>query len=77
MAYRFVICVDVDADSLEMAYSKLTDFMAPTARAASDDINWESSDESYDDDGDPIDPDVMQTARMKVSADGNTGQEQR
>ena len=72
MAYRFVICVDVDADDLKSAYGKLFRFMgvkqAPVGINRSD-IDWESTDENYDDDGEEIDPDVMQAARMEVFED--------
>jgi hypothetical protein len=74
MAYRFIIAVDVEADDLHLAYSKLYRFMgvkeAPVGINRSD-IDWESTDENYDEFGDEIDPDVMQNARMRVFAEEN------
>jgi hypothetical protein len=73
MAYRFVICVDIEADDLHLAYAKLYDFMGRNSPVGWNrkDLDWESTDENYDHDGDEIDPDVMQAARMEVFADRN------
>jgi hypothetical protein len=66
MNYRIVICVDIEADSLTLAYGKLHDFMGTVPT----DVEWESTDEWFDDeDGEPGDPDAMQKARMKFFAD--------
>jgi hypothetical protein len=79
MAYRFIIAVDIDADDLKSAYGKLYHFMGqrgPGVGWDRKDLDWESTDENYDDDGEEIDPDVMQKARMEVFKDpyyGNTG----
>jgi len=61
---RFVICVDVDEDNLKAAYLKLA-----TELSKIPSIEWESSDEAYDDDGEEIDPDILQDIRMRVLKD--------
>jgi len=74
MAYRIVICVDIEADSLELAYGKLYDFMKHEAPVGWDrrDLDWESTDEWFDDEhAEPQDPDVLQAARMAVFKDRN------
>lgn len=69
MAYRIVICVDIHADSLELAYGKLYDFMK---QPEGSDLDWESTDEWFDGDGtEPGDPEVLQMARMKSYKDRN------
>lgn len=69
MAYRIVICVDIHAETLEEAYGKLYDFMK---QPEGSDLDWESTDEWFDDDGTgPEDPKVLQAARMAVYKDRN------
>lgn len=63
--FRFVICVDVEADSLDEGYSKLYDTMAKVDQEA---FQWESTDEAFTPDGDVVDPKDLQRARMKKTA---------
>jgi hypothetical protein len=51
--YRLMICVDVQADSLEEAYDKVHTHMTGTG------VAWESSDEAYSPDGEQIPPSVV------------------
>lgn len=60
--FRFVICVDVEASSLEEGYSKLYDTMA---KVDTEDFQWESSDEVYNPDGGVVCEDDLVCARMK------------
>lgn len=83
MAYRIVICVDVHADDLEQAYAKVYDYMACNcgitdgahSPGCTNDIDWESSDEAFDHEGEPVDPDVLQEARMAFFAKRKIDQE--
>ena len=59
--YRFVICVDVEEQELPAAYAKLYDAMK---QISSPQLEWESTDEAYGEDGQEIDPIVLQNARM-------------
>jgi hypothetical protein len=52
--YRFIICVDIDAENDEAAYKLLREQM-DLIKAGSG-LNWESTDEAYMPDGDPVDP---------------------
>lgn len=56
--YRFVVCVDVEAEDLEAAYSKLLDRMSGN--------DWESSDEAYNPDGIEIPLSSLNEARLNV-----------
>jgi hypothetical protein len=58
--FRFVICVDVEEKDLASAYSKLYDAMA---EISSPQLEWESTDEAYFEDGEEIDPKFLQKAR--------------
>lgn len=58
--YRFVICVDVEAMSLDNAYSYLYDAMAKISNST---LEWESTDEAYFPDGEEIDPKILQKSR--------------
>ena len=60
--FRFVICVDVEADGLKEAYRSLYKHMG----LLPEDMEWESTDEWYDEDGEQGDPDVLQDVRMTV-----------
>jgi len=53
--YRFVACIDLTAESLEKAYAIL--------HGALKELEWESSDEAYED-GEEIPPEDLQQARM-------------
>lgn len=46
--FRFVICVDIPADTLKEAYMQLYSKMTESG------LEWESSDEAYDDAGEEI-----------------------
>jgi len=63
--YRLVICLDVEAYNLEQAYERVYDTMGTVD---AEDFQWESTNEAFDPEGDAIDPDEMQEARMKVFA---------
>ena len=68
--YRLVICLDVDADSLEHAYERVYRTMGSVDR---EDFQWESTDEAYDTEGGEVDPNEMQQARMTTFAKLNSG----
>jgi hypothetical protein len=59
-SYRVVVCVDVDAPNLAVAYGLVYKAMSATG------LEWESSDEWFDEDdnSDGGDPDELQAARM-------------
>ena len=63
--FRLVICLDVSADSLEDAYETVYKQMAKLTTTTKD-MDWESSDEWFDQDGVLGDPDTLQEARMRV-----------
>lgn len=63
--FRFVICVDVEAKSLEEGYSKLYDSMK---RGLSEDVEWESTDEVFNSDGVLVHKESIVKARMKKIA---------
>lgn len=58
--YRFVICVDVEESDLSLAYSKLYHSMK---LISSKELDWESTDEAYFEDGEEVDPNILQKAR--------------
>lgn len=64
--YRFVICVDLEASSLEDAYSRLCAAMGKVEVSTQGSIQWESTDEAYDPDGFEVDADKLSDARMAV-----------
>ena len=64
MACRIVVCIDVDTESPEKAYERVYDFLAGLPK----DMEWESSDEWFDSEGNPIDEDRVQGHRMTVFA---------
>jgi hypothetical protein len=78
-AFRFVVCVDVclkdemdgtedaKADLIE-AYSRLYLALGEVDRASGGQIEWESSDEAYAPDGQPLIEEALQEARMTVIA---------
>jgi hypothetical protein len=65
MAYRLIIAVDVEADDLPSAYSLVYRFMGTVPAG----MDWESTDEAYAPDGEVIDADMLQTARMAFFAE--------
>lgn len=60
--WRFIICVDVPAESLPSAYEILHITMGKVASL----LDWESTDEAYDSDGEPIPEPILSAMRMKV-----------
>lgn len=64
--YRFVICVDIEAGSLEAAYRELLARMGEVERISEGNVQWESSDEVYTPDGDAVDIDELSEMRMLV-----------
>jgi hypothetical protein len=58
--YRFVICVDIPADSLKEAYIQLYNKMMESGLA------WESSDEAYDDAGEEISEADLSETRVQA-----------
>ena len=65
MPYRIIIAIDVEAESPEMAYERVSEEMKTVD---TEDFQWESTDEWYDDDGNVIDEDEVQRIRMAVFA---------
>jgi len=63
-SFRLVVCIDVNADSLESAYEQVYRALGKLPPG----FEWESSDEAYDEDGDgqAVDEDVLSAARMAV-----------
>jgi len=61
MATRIVICIDSDYDDPKEAYKHIYDSFARLNDPA---LAWESTDEWYDSDGDPIDEGTAQETRM-------------
>lgn len=59
--YRLVVCIDIPAVTLEEAYHRLYYTMAGLPK----DIEWESTDEAFDQEGELIPPNKVQEARMK------------
>lgn len=65
--FRFIIAVDVDADTLPEAYRKLrTKMDTMTSPSARGEIGWETTNEAFDDLGDMIDADELQDAISKA-----------
>ena len=64
--YRFIIGVDVKATTLMKAYSALFHQMKKLDNEA---FQWESTNEVYDPEGEDIDLDVLQDARINVFHD--------
>ena len=60
MTTRIVICIDLDTDNIELAYRELYEKMGVA------DLEWESSDEWYYDDGKDIPEFIISEARMRV-----------
>ena len=62
-----MICVDIDADTPTEAYGKLYEAMGKVEKENKD-IQWESSDEWYDEDGEPLTEKSAQLARKRYFA---------
>jgi len=60
---RFVICVDVADDDPISAYQKLHTAMSEVESKTDGGIQWESTDEAYDDEGEEIPIAVLNDAR--------------
>jgi len=56
--YRFVVCVDIEAENLPEAYEKLLGRMNAN--------DWESTDEVYGPDGEEVGEEKFAQARAKV-----------
>ena len=63
MSYRLVICIDVDAESLEQAYGRVHKGMGEANFEGFE--GWESTDENFDGDGNEVSTEVMALARDK------------
>ena len=57
--YRFVVCVDVLAETLEGAYAELRETLGP-------DVSYETSDEAYGPDGEEVTVTELNAARHAV-----------
>jgi hypothetical protein len=57
--YRFVVCIDLEAESLSEAYALLYQKMASTF------IDWETTDEAYNPDGSGISGADLSQVRME------------
>lgn len=57
---RIIVAIDVEGASLEDSYARTYEFL----QSAPDGMTWESTDESYEDDGTEVCPEDMQKARM-------------
>lgn len=53
--FRFVVCIDVEGDTLGGAYTKLREGMKGQP------FGWETTEEAYSPDGEQIDVDVLET----------------
>ena len=61
--FRLVVCLDVDASSVEEAYEKVYRIMNGLG---SEKLEWESTDEAYNSDGEQIPEEEYQAARLHV-----------
>jgi uncharacterized protein YciU (UPF0263 family) len=61
MAYRIIVAIDVDSDTVEGAYEKVYDHFAKHPE-----VSWESTDEWYDNVGCEIDIDTLAEVRLDV-----------
>jgi hypothetical protein len=68
--HRIIVAIDVEAPSLKEAYRRVYQEMA---KLDSEDFQWESTDEWYDDEGDLVHPDKVQEIRMAVFAEEHEG----
>jgi len=70
---RLIVGLDIEVDTVEEAYRKVYNLLGDVTNSESpygdEAISWESSDEWYDNDGEPGDPAELQQARMKVFAE--------
>lgn len=61
MSYRFVVCIDVDAEGMTEAYGKLHEGLSVVNFEGYE--GWESTDENFDEDGELVPPETMQQHR--------------
>lgn len=61
--FRLVVCIDVDAESLLEAYGKVYEAMGKITGPTSG-MDWESSDEAYTPDAEPISEEELSKTRM-------------
>lgn len=59
---RICVCIDVDTDNLKGAYKAVHDALCELPEG----MEWESTDEWYDDAGERIDEDALSAARLRV-----------
>lgn len=64
---RFVVCVDIEADTVKDGYRKLLDRMNGN--------DWESTDEVYGADGEPVVGEALETARLAILSERMEGEE--
>lgn len=60
MSVRIVVCLDVNLDDAREAYKLLHDVLNPLAESG---IEWETTDEWFDSEGEPIDEDAVMALR--------------
>jgi hypothetical protein len=60
MTTRICVLIDLDTDQLDVAYGEVHEKMTATG------LEWESSDEWYYDDGDPVPEFIVSAARMRI-----------
>ena len=61
--YRLVVSIDVDASSLEDAYTQVYEHLSKQRS-----IDWESTNEAFDAYGEPVPPGELQAVRMRCRA---------
>lgn len=67
-SYRLVVCIDVDAQSTLEAYGKVYEAMGKIT-GPSTGLDWESSDEAYAPNAEPISEEELSKARMAYLAE--------
>ena len=64
MSMRFVICVDVIADTIQEGYAKLHKLMGPLESTQQIE-GWESTDEAFDNNGNEVPEPDLSAARLR------------
>jgi len=64
--YRIIIALDIDAQTSMDAYRQVTKAMGEVEARTEGNIQWESTDEWYSEDGEAIHPDTIQMVRTTV-----------
>lgn len=67
-SYRLVVCIDVDAQSTLEAYGKVYEAMGKITGPGTG-LDWESSDEAYTPDAEPISEEELSKVRMAYLAE--------